>query len=202
MLGAINVTVAGNIKAASAIALQKRYPKPKRSVITLASTHKGEEALLLEQLEPGERELLLVVPRHPERFLEVEKLLGRYAKRHGKRFAKWSEMEGFDADVILIDRMGMLIDLYAISDIVLLGGSFVDGIGGHNPLEPAHFGCRIISGPFYFNQKPLYELVENIEIIRPEALKHLRDRFDKIRSATITDHVDIEGILKEINYVV
>ncbi len=201
-LGAKDVVVTGNIKAASVIAPRKNFDKPPRRVVTLASTHKGEERLLLEHLELQKEELLLVVPRHPERFLEVEKLLREYARKEGIRFGRWSEHERFDADVILIDRMGMLIDLYAISDIVLLGGSFVEGVGGHNPLEPAHFGCRILSGPFFFNQQPLYEAVENIKIVKPEELKDLRERMDLAECARIRERVDIAAIMREINGVV
>ncbi len=66
------------------------------------------------------------------------------------------------AQVVLCDKIGELVNLYAIADVVALGGSFEAGIGGHNPLEAAQFGCAIVSGAHYFNQMPLYASVAGI----------------------------------------
>ena len=66
----------------------------------------------------------------------------------------------------MLDTLGELVNVYAISDVVVLGGSFVPNIGGHNPIECAQFNPVIISGEFIFNQKALFGLVENIYIVK------------------------------------
>lgn len=69
-----------------------------------------------------------------------------------------------DANIIIVDAMGLLAHLYALGPTCILGGSFIDGIGGHNPLEPALFACPIITGPFTFNQRALFAYVEGYEV--------------------------------------
>jgi len=120
--------------------------------------------MLLQAIDYHDKKIL-VVPRHPERFIEVGRYLADFAKEKGLSYHAFSQREEFDSDVIMIDKMGELINIYAISDVVYLGGSFVENVGGHNPLEPATFGCKIISGKHIFNQKSLYPLVENIEMV-------------------------------------
>jgi 3-deoxy-D-manno-octulosonic-acid transferase len=74
-------------------------------------------------------------------------------------FARWSEERGFGADIVVVDAMGELVNLYAVSEIVVLGGAFVR-VGGHNPAETIPFGCRLVSGPHIFNQKAMFAAVE------------------------------------------
>lgn len=165
-LGAGEIEVVGNIKAAFLPSVSKIYKKPKARVIVLASTHAGEEEMILDNLNLKENDLLIIAPRHPERFAEVEKIAGEYAKKHDFSFAKFSQTHKFEAKVNLLDTLGELVNVYAISDIVVLGGSFVPNIGGHNPIECAQFNPVIISGEFIFNQKALFSLVENIYIAK------------------------------------
>jgi 3-deoxy-D-manno-octulosonic-acid transferase len=197
-LGAKNIVVNGNIKSSKEIVVTKKYKKPIQTVITLASTHEGEEEKILSFFKNFEGIKVLIVPRHPARFKKVENLTQKFAKDRGLSFGKFSENPQILNDITLVDVMGELINIYAISDIVLLGGSFVDNIGGHNPLEPANFGCFIISGEFYFNQSSLYELVENIKIIKNDELRddfYLKMNLNRTR---IISKGDIEMILKEI----
>ena len=70
----------------------------------------------------------------------------------------WGYLRG--KRLILVDKMGILNDIYAISDVVILGGAF-EKIGGHNPIEPAYFGCKLISGKNIFNQRSLFECINN-----------------------------------------
>ncbi len=196
-LGARDVEVVGNIKAYGKIVSTKAYPKPKELVLTLASTHKGEE-LMLKHLSTKDMKLI-VVPRHPERFDEVAKLLNAYAKSRDLSFERFSETQSLEADVVLIDAMGELINIYAVSDVVLLGGSFVPNVGGHNPLEPAAFGCKIISGKHYFNQKPLYEIVENIEVVEAD---EINQAIKRAKPSRYDAKVNIEPIIEEIERVV
>jgi len=197
-LGAKNITVCGNIKAYGKVAVSKQYPKPSQNVLTLASTHEGEEKMILDRIVIKDGMKIIVVPRHPERFDEVAHTLREFANKKHISFGRFSEIESFEKDITLVDKMGELVNIYAISDIVLLGGSFVDGVGGHNPLEPAHFKTKIISGPYYFNQKALYELVENIEIVDIDDLPHA---LSIVQASKANLKVDIKPIKEALDVV-
>jgi 3-deoxy-D-manno-octulosonic-acid transferase len=196
-LGAKNIKVSGNIKNSLLPKVTKHYNiKTKNTkIITLASTHIGEETLLLEQLSTVDlsNTVVIIVPRHPERFEAVNKLTQSWANSHGKTYSRFSK-DGFDklGDVILCDTMGELINIYALTDITILGGSFIEGIGGHNPLEPAAFNNSIISGRFFFNQKELYSKVEGIVICDiKEVAEKLRETLPKASTAYLENTNDI-----------
>lgn len=198
-LGGRDIRVCGNIKAFSAYEVTHTYPKAAaKRVVVMASTHEGEEELLLSQISLLENDQLIVVPRHPERFAKVDKLLTEYTQKKSRTYQKLSEQNTLDSDVILCDKMGELINLYAIADIVILGGSFIDGIGGHNPLEPAFFEAKIMSGEFIFNQKVLFEAVENAIICKVEDLKNVFDSIEHYPKSTITHRGDIKPLLEQI----
>ncbi len=196
-LGAKNITVNGNIKAIAQIEITKRYIKPSKNLITLASTHRGEEELILESLEIQDRKIM-VAPRHPERFDEVDRYLQKYAKRRNLSYHRFSLDENFDSDIVLIDSLGELVNIYAISDIVILGGSFIDGIGGHNPLEAAYFECKIISGEYIFNQQALFSLIEGIKILKPCEISSVLIDLDNTK---IIKSGDIELIIDELSVI-
>lgn len=126
-------------------------------VITLGSTHEGEEEMLLSVLEkiPGLK--ILLVPRHPERFDSVAALL----EKKGIPFARFSDHQpkARNEKVILIDAMGILSACYQLSNIALVGGSFVSHVGGHNIFEPAALGIPVLFGPYMESQKDLVEIV-------------------------------------------
>ena len=195
-LGAKNVTVNGNIKAFQEIEVTRVYKKPLSEVIILASTHKGEEELILKNLNLGYKQKLIVVPRHPDRFNDVDGLLDKYSKEKGLTYHRFSENDNLESDVVLIDCLGELINLYAISDIVILGGSFVDKVGGHNPLEPAYFGCKVLSGKHIFNQEALFGLVDKIEMAEPEDINSM---IQNLQNTKITSSIEIEPIIREIS---
>lgn len=128
----------------------------RRLVWIIASSHKGEEEIFLDlykQLKEKFPELLLVlVPRHPERFSEVKNLCNKHRLRTILRTAN---MPCHDAvDVYLGDTMGELKLLYAASDIAFVGGSMVP-VGGHNILEPAAVGVPVMFGPYMDNFKDI-----------------------------------------------
>ena len=198
-LGAKQVLVNGNIKTLQHYEVTKPYKKEtSKRVIVLASTHEKEEALLLETLEFQENDQVIVVPRHPERFGLVDALLASYAYDRNLRYTKVSHSDGLDADIILCDTMGELMNFYAIADIVILGGSFVEGVGGHNPLEPAFFGTKIISGVHVFNQHVLFGLVENIVTCKSEELRDVFNNAGSLLPSAIVHKGEIEPILNEI----
>ncbi|ANV98405.1 3-deoxy-D-manno-octulosonic acid transferase [Helicobacter enhydrae] len=165
-LGATNISLFPNLKVFTQPTITKQYPKDSL-VILAASTHQGEEKLILEAyLRSNSQAKLLIAPRHPERFEEVERYAKNICNASSKRFSLFSEQWG---DVVLVNTLGELNNLFAISDCVILGGSFIQA-GGHNPLEPAFFHNPILTGPHIYNQKALFELVENYEIIHQEEL--------------------------------
>jgi len=192
-LGAKEVRVVGNIKVFQNIKVTKEYPKPKKPLLTIASSHEGEELLLLKHLKNLTNNFnIVIVPRHPERFSKVQKEL----QDAGFDLKLFSKTKDFSHNITLVDAMGELINIYAISEVVLLSGSFVDNIGGHNPLEPAFFGCKIVSGKYYFNQKALFEVVENIEIC--EDLNNLENHIKKAKPTTYEKDVDLDKIIQAL----
>lgn len=196
-LGASNVEVIGNIKLAQLPVALNIFSKPKTLVLCAASTHEKEEELVLNAYKK-EQGKLIIVPRHPERFEKVDLLIQNFVKDKELTYHKFSNKEEFDSDIILLDKMGLLNEIYAISDVVILGGAF-EKIGGHNPIEPAFFSCKIISGKNIFNQKPLFECIKNYYLIENEELSEYLNNIEKLEKPVLTKAGSIEPIIKEIN---
>ncbi len=137
-----------------------------RPVWIAGSTHAGEEEAALtahahlRSVVPDA--LLLLVPRHPERFQAVADLL----TRRGFRFERRSSNDAVrpDADVLLVDSVGELAMLYASADVAFVGGSLVP-VGGHNLLEPAALGIPVITGPYQSNAKEVAQLLQREEAV-------------------------------------
>ena len=195
-LGAKNIVVSGNIKSAFLPSPSKIYAKPKERAIVLASTHAGEEELILRELNLSANDKLILVPRHPERFGEAGEILAKFAVKNGLSFAKFSETKNFDAQCVLVDAMGELVNIYKFSDVVVLGGSFVPNVGGHNPIEAAQFENAVISGEFIFNQKALYSAVEGIKFAKADEINSLLKQ--DLPKAKIVAKGDASEILKDI----
>ena len=123
-----------------------------RPVWLVASTHRGEDAILLDAfaqvLEHHPRTLLVLVPRHPERFGEVAAL----AESRGYCVTRRSEGTAPDehCQILLGDTMGELLDFFGACDLAFVAGSLVE-VGGHNLIEPAAWGVPVLSGPSLFN---------------------------------------------------
>ena len=198
-LGATNVEVIGNIKLALLPHVTKELEKPNEFLITAGSTHEHEEELILNAYEKSMGRLV-IVPRHPERFDKVDLLIKQYIKGKDLTYHKYSVREDLTSDIILVDKMGELINIFAISDAVILGGAF-EKIGGHNPIEPAFFGCRIISGEHYFNQKPLFECVHNYTIVKNDELKDIMKNIKELEKSTLDEIGSVEPIINEIKKV-
>jgi 3-deoxy-D-manno-octulosonic-acid transferase len=137
-----------------------------RPVWIAGSTHAGEDeqvldahALLLESIPNA---VLLLVPRHADRFAAVADLLAR----RGVKFARRSRMaSGAEAapllsetSVLLVDTVGELLTLYASADAAFVGGSLVP-VGGHNLLEPAALGLPVLTGPYFSNSREIAQLL-------------------------------------------
>jgi 3-deoxy-D-manno-octulosonic-acid transferase len=139
-----------------------------RPVWIAGSTHAGEEEMVLtahaelEAAAAGAGALLLLVPRHPERFQAVADLL----TRRGFRYERRSRLGGLgptvllppDARVLLVDTVGELAALYCAVDVAFVGGSLVP-VGGHNLLEPAALGVPVITGPYQANGRDIAQLL-------------------------------------------
>ena len=195
-LGAKNVVVAGNIKSLVEYKVTKNYDKGKNKIIVAGSTHKGEEEIILEAYKKiNYKATILIVPRHPERFREVYKIIEIFAKNNNYSYG--TIQDGFYKDIILVDKMGELINLYNIADVVILGGSFVDNVGGHNPLEVAYFKKPLISGKYIFNQKVLFNLVENSYLISKDNLTNYLNK--NLKESFIKNRPNIDIILKELD---
>jgi len=196
-LGARNVEVIGNIKLAQLPQKKLDLIKPNCTVITAASTHENEEDLILKSYKK-EFGKLIIVPRHPERFNKVDLLINEFIKDKNITYHRYRMKEDFDSDIIMVDKMGILNDIYSISDVVVLGGAF-EKIGGHNPVEPAFFGCKLISGKNIFNQKPLFECVRNYYLINNDEIGNYLEKIDSLEKTILTKAGSIEPIIKEIN---
>lgn len=138
-----------------------------RPVIILASTHQNEEELFLSALKNIQREipeiLLLIAPRHPERFNLVYDL----SCAHGfKTYLRTNEDSiEKNAQVIILNSLGELCNFFHLSDYVFVGGSLVP-IGGHNVLEPIALNKPVFVGPFMNNSKSIVEELLNVEAIK------------------------------------
>jgi 3-deoxy-D-manno-octulosonic-acid transferase len=188
------VSVAGNLKfdvraAAEAEAtLQLKALAPDLRLVMAGSTLEGEEAALVEAwprlLEADPQLAMVLAPRHPERFGAVAALLGSSGFKWVKRSDWRAQAEGAlrplaAGEIVLLDTIGELASVYSLAAVAFVGGSLVPA-GGHNPLEPAHFGVPIVMGPHY----------ANFRAITGDLLAH-----DAIR---ITDKEALAGVLVDL----
>lgn len=203
-LGAKNVMVTGNIKLAQLPAVSKTLQKPSSLVVCGASTHEGEEALILEAFLALKKEhpeaVLLLVPRHPERFNKVGQMMELFAKEYQYTSQRYSQNAILESDIVLVDTLGELVNMYAISDIVILGGAF-EPIGGHNAAEAAQFGCKIISGEHYFNQKDIFDAIEGIAVVEASNLTKRLLQHGVLKPTVIKNKSDITPIVESIQSV-
>lgn len=175
--------VTGNIKfdleidaglRARAAVLREAYAADQRPILLAASTHPGEEEQVLAAFAVVRRTLdnclLVLVPRHPERFEQVYAL----AAAGGWRVLRRSQGgdPGAAVDIVLGDTMGELALLFSVASVALIGGSLVPH-GGHNTLEAAAWGVPVVSGPHLFNFAAVSEL-----LLEADAMIALRDPGD------------------------
>lgn len=147
-------------------------------VLVAGSTLEGEESMLLDAFEHESRQIpglvLILAPRHPERFDAVAGLLERRnlpcARRSAWMKGKPRPLE--PGSVFLLDSIGELASVYALATVAFVGGSLVSA-GGHNPLEPAQFGVPIMMGPHTQNFRGVMEalMMDNaVAVAMPENL--------------------------------
>ncbi|WP_439101719.1 lipid IV(A) 3-deoxy-D-manno-octulosonic acid transferase [Congregibacter sp.] len=132
--------------------LSEQWSLEERFVIIFASTHEGEDELALSTFSAFRRQhenaLLLLAPRHPERFQSVYELCTQGSFKVARR----SQTDPVDdgTELLLLDSLGELSGLFGVADLAVIGGSFIDR-GGHNPLEAAAWGIPVLCGPSMFN---------------------------------------------------
>lgn len=194
---AAQLAVTGNLKfdlvladglMEQAAALRSRLGD-KRFVWIAASTHEGEEEVILEahkQLRAVNADaLLILVPRHPDRFNQMAALAGKYFKTE-RRSA--NQILAADSGVYLGDTMGEMMLMYAASDVALVAGSLIPR-GGHNILEPAVLAKPVLTGPHVFNFADICSMFEksdamlkvaNADELAQQLIRLMQDQDERI----------------------
>ncbi|MGH8010201.1 MAG: 3-deoxy-D-manno-octulosonic acid transferase, partial [Candidatus Binatia bacterium] len=155
------VLVTGNFKADGmkqggdqGRALLREAGLADRLLLIAASTHKGEEAIVLQAYRTLRATipnlLLLLAPRHPQRFAEVEKMLESDGYRYLKR-SQWPGAQMGESEVFLLDTLGELSSFYPAAALAFIGGSLIKGPGGHSVIEPALAQVPVCFGPYMHN---------------------------------------------------
>lgn len=176
------VAVGGNLKydlpqpARPAFLAELERAAQGSPIVVAGSTMRGEEELLLDALlvsceVKGPRPVLLLAPRHPERFETVAQLLHTRGLRVVRR-SRWRS-DGHRPEVVLLDTLGELAGVYAAATVAFVGGSLVQH-GGHNPIEPALWAKPVLFGPSMENFRSIAQaLVEArgaFQVRTPQAL--------------------------------
>jgi 3-deoxy-D-manno-octulosonic-acid transferase len=182
-LGAAHVTVTGNLKfdiepdaAKAAEGKAFRAALRHRKVLLLASTREGEEETLLGELGPQDDGMLIVlVPRHPQRFDAVAALAQRMGYTLARRSLGEAPHQG--RRLYLGDTMGEMAFYYAIADVAVIGGSFAP-LGGQNLIEACAAGIPVVTGPHMFNFADVTQLA-----VAAEAALQSADAASALRSA-------------------
>ncbi len=121
-----------------------------RNVLLAASTHDGEEAIIIDAvMQMPDRPLTIIAPRHPDRGDWVENLIQCSNLKYARRSDDDPIRE--DTDILLADTLGEMGLWYRLADTVYIGGGHAPGIGGHNPLEALRLAKPVLSGPSVFN---------------------------------------------------
>lgn len=162
-------------------------------VFIAGSTHSGEDEIVLETYKNLKKDVenlkLILAPRHLTRLDEVKGLLEKYNLNYGFRTNNDTFL---DKDVILLDTLGELSKIYAISDVAFIGGSF-NKTGGHNPLEAIIYSKPVISGPSIKNFRDIYAILERNSAAY--IVKNEKEFYNVLKSL-ITDNDFYETISK------
>jgi 3-deoxy-D-manno-octulosonic-acid transferase len=165
------VQVSGNLKfdlsppAESEIVRRLREAMQDNTVLVCGSTVEGEEDMLARELRRTNMSdlVMILAPRHPERFNAVADLLTNAGVKVVRR-TTWTGEPIESGTVFLLDSIGELAAIYALADVAFVGGSLVPR-GGHNVLEPAYFGKPILVGPHTENFRDIMRRFEQANAI-------------------------------------
>jgi 3-deoxy-D-manno-octulosonic-acid transferase len=171
------ILVCGNIKADEADRTLKQLPARqdvlthlrlgprKKRIIALASSHSSSEKIVVPAIGPLSADFLfIIVPRHVQRAGAIARQLEQY----GLKYAFYSDPLPIppDIQVLIYDRMGYMIPIMSIADIIFMGGTHDPKIGGHNLYEPAALGKLILGGPYYNNFPDIGSELESSGVYR------------------------------------
>ena len=154
--------------------------KQNDQVLVVGSSHDPEETLVLDAAKELWKRYpslkVLLVPRHPERFNTVADLL----EQRQIPFQRYTQLNGSNAKVILIDTMGLLRKCYQLADVALVGGSYIQKVGGHNIVEPAWYGVPVVFGPYMHSQPELLDLVNDYQCGRQVPAEKLQSTLEEL----------------------
>jgi 3-deoxy-D-manno-octulosonic-acid transferase len=167
------VTISGNLKFDVRVPREAEATRALKShcagmrFIVAGSTLESEEAALLEAwpklLRADAKLVMVLAPRHPERFGAVAGLLAGSGVGWVRRSGSIGPLE--PGQVVLLDSIGELASVYSLAAVAFVGGSIAEA-GGHNPLEPAQFGVPIVMGPHYVNFRAITEDLRARDAVR------------------------------------
>lgn len=162
-MGNLKFDISKNLNEEQIQNLKNELQTQNKKILVVGSTHKGEDEILINafcKLHQKDNSIkMLIAPRHPQRFEQVENLI----KQTNLTYSKRSLNGNFnDNEIIMLDTMGELAKMYSICDVAFIGGSYVN-TGGHNPLEASIWDKPVISGPIVFNFKDIYKFLTQNE---------------------------------------
>lgn len=171
------IVVCGNIKADEAydnlqalpnekeIFTHLRIKRSEKKILTVASSHLQDERVLFEAIDRlVDDYFIILVPRHPKRAEGIGLQLEKRSISH-RLFSKPAS-DTFEPEVLIFDEIGYLFPIMAISDIVIMGGTYQRKIGGHNLYEPAILGKLIVGGRYYHNFQDIGRALEEAGVYR------------------------------------
>jgi 3-deoxy-D-manno-octulosonic-acid transferase len=148
-------------------------------VIVCGSTAEGEEEPLLAAFKAVQHQfptaVMILAPRHPERFEKVAALISAEGFLLQRR-TQWQPAQAIRSGILLLDSVGELAAIYEVAGIAFVGGSLVS-TGGHNILEPAQYGAAILVGPHTFNFREIVTLFEQAGAVKTVAAEALPAQF-------------------------
>ena len=169
----------------------------KRRVILLASSHQGEEKLIVSKIKKLSKTfndlLFIIVPRHVNRSSEIQNYL--CSKKINFKVRSKKEIIEKETFCYLADTIGEISLFFYIAKIVIMGGSYVNH-GGQNPIEPSHFNCALIFGPYMQNFKKISDnLLKNQAAIKTDSTSSI----EKIIKDLMTNPKKIEKLSRNLN---
>ena len=171
----------------------------KNKVLLFASTHRGEDERLIKIYKNLKSMIanlrLVIVPRHPERHTEIERILTEERVKHSSQ--NNSKLEFEDNEVIVINTIGILAELYAKADAAFIGGSMLGDTGGHNIIEPAASGCPFVVGEYMYN---FTDILESF-LIRDACIQASSDKEIELSLKSILTDNDQHGKISALEVV-
>ena len=159
VMGNLKFDINKNIDDAAIESLKNEMELAQNRLIIAASTHKGEDEILLDAFCEIKKEFpdvkFMIAPRHPERYESVENLIQNTGFSYGKRSSRDNFAQN---EIIVLDTMGELMKFFSICTFAFIGGSF-SSTGGHNPLEANIWDKPVLSGDCVFNFKDIYDIL-------------------------------------------